>query len=135
MILLNGRYNHIYTGPPINPPNNYELGHSRSNHYSPFDWEDWPPSGLCFNNFTQLGLLLHGCTSLYTSLSHASLWGSSVTPRAHVAHYVRMIQPRASASRCDPSVPEWAFLLDCNSLEGLDSAAPDEESLTAFWGL
>lgn len=74
-------------------------------------------------------------TSLYTSLSHASLWGSSVTPRAHVAHYVRMIQPRASASRCDPSVPEWAFLLDCNSLEGLDSAAPDEESLNAFWGL
>lgn len=115
--------------------NKYELELSRGNHYNPCDWESWSASSLLFNKFTQLGLLLHSCTSLYTSLSHASLWGSSVTQRARVLHCVdeRRIQPRSSASCHDLSV-QRAYLFDCNSHEGLDLADPGGELLTAFWG-
>lgn len=100
------------------------------------DWEDQPASGLLFTNFTQLGVMLHSCTSLYMSLSHASLWGSFVSQRACVLHCVdeKTIQPRSSVS-CHDLCVHRAFLLNCNSLEGLDSAALDVENLAAFWGL
>lgn len=102
---------------------------------TPVTGRNEPASGLLFNNSTQLGLLLHACTSLDTSLSHASLWGSSVTQRAHVLHCVneRKLQPHSSAS-CHDLSAHRAFLWGCNSHECLESADPDEKNLTAFWG-
>lgn len=95
-----------------------------------------PASGLPFNNFTQLGLLLHSCTSLDMSLSPASLWGSSVTQRAHALHCAdeKILQPRSSASCHDLSAVHRAFLWDCNSHVGLDSYGPDGGNLSAFCG-
>lgn len=91
-----------------------------------------PALSLFFNNFTQLGLWLHSCTSLTLSLSHASLLGFSV--RAHVLHCVdeRMLHPRSNAS-CHDQSAHGAFLWDCNSHVGLGSAAPDAENLAAFY--
>lgn len=94
-----------------------------------------PASGLLFINSTQLGMLLHACTSVDTGLSLASPCGSSVIQRAHVLHCVneRKLQPHSSAS-CHGLSAHTAFLWGCNSHDCLDSAGPDGENLTAFWG-
>lgn len=80
------------------------------------------------NIFTQLGVFLDSCTSLYMSLSQASSWGSSETQGADAPHCERMrtIQARSSASCHDPPA-HTAFLLD----EGLDPA--HGENQVAFW--
>lgn len=82
--------------------------------------------------FTQLGVLLHSCTSLYMSLSlsQASPWGSSEAQGAGAPHCetMRTIQARSSAS-CHDQTAHKAFLLG----GGLDS--DHGENQVAFWGL
>lgn len=93
----------------------------------------WPTLGLLYNNSSQLGLLLHSCTSLALGLSYASLGGSSVNQRACALHCVdgRTLHPHSSAS-CHDLTAHGAFLWNCNFHVGVDSTAPDAKNLAAF---